>query len=771
VQEEKEEAQAASASSLQEEEKEEGTAMRRRSLGLLLFLATLLVAPAASQAAVTCDFNGGTGALTVTVTNGTSLVALGRDVSPNTDVLVDDAGDLSSPAVCTGGTPTLTTTSAITVDETGSSQDTTLVLNFVNGRLEPGQGAESGIPEIEITYDADTFGTDQIQVNGSTESAAQAFRFGAVGADIGGNLNGDNDIDDITAVGADQLLGQPGTGGDTVTADGSGSGSFTGPVPAQFTVFSSMGDDTLTAGAGPSSMNGGPDDDTITGGANSDTGDIAEGNDSYDGKGGVDFISYSQFPTATGVTLDMGQTGVQNTFGAGMDRVANAENIVGSNGSDTLTGTSGPNTMFGGNQPGDTGDDVLYGAGGADSLIGRPGNDTLIGGAGDDILFGEAGNDTASFALGSTANIGFSLDPTLTGVSQFTTGAGNDILADSTAAGDPDSNHEVENLTGTPFQADALVGNLLNNRINALDGLSDNVDCVNAGGDSDTAIVDEPGVDSTTNCEIVDTAPQTSIDTGPTDGATTNDPTPSYGVSANEPSDFQYQVDSAPFLPCTGTSCDVAPLADGTHTISVRAIDQGPNMVTDQTPASRQITIDATAPDTSITAGPSGPTSDSTPTFAFSSTEAPATFECKLDGAVFSACSSPSTTVALADGSHTFSVRSTDGVANTDASPATRTFTVDTKAPDTTVEGPAKLKLKKKKRTQTATYAFLSTEANGTFQCSLDGAAFTSCNPSHSVALRKGTHILSVRATDAAGNQDSSPATLTTRVVKKKPKK
>ena len=89
---------------------------------------------------------------------------------------------------------------------------------------------------------------------------------------------------------------------------------------------------------------------------------------------------------------------------------------------------------------------------------------------------------------------------------------------------------------------------------------------------------------------------------------------------------------------------------------------------------------DATAPDTTITAGPAegSTTNDSTPSFEFSSTEPGSVFSCHVDDSSSAACSSPVTVSALPDGQHTFVVAATDPAGNTDATPATTTFTVST---------------------------------------------------------------------------------------------
>lgn len=92
---------------------------------------------------------------------------------------------------------------------------------------------------------------------------------------------------------------------------------------------------------------------------------------------------------------------------------------------------------------------------------------------------------------------------------------------------------------------------------------------------------------------------------------------------------------------------------------------------------------DTTAPNTTISSGPSGATTDRTPTFAFTSSEAGSTFECRVDSGSFTACSSPRTTSSLPNGAHTFYVRATDAAGNTDSTPASRSFTVSVSNPAT----------------------------------------------------------------------------------------
>jgi cytochrome c len=90
---------------------------------------------------------------------------------------------------------------------------------------------------------------------------------------------------------------------------------------------------------------------------------------------------------------------------------------------------------------------------------------------------------------------------------------------------------------------------------------------------------------------------------------------------------------------------------------------------------------DRQAPKTSIHAGPRGRVKADSATFRFSSSEENSTFECSLDGADFSPCSSPASYADLEEGRHIFRVKATDAEGNTDPSPATRAWFVDATRP------------------------------------------------------------------------------------------
>ena len=166
--------------------------------------------------------------------------------------------------------------------------------------------------------------------------------------------------------------------------------------------------------------------------------------------------------------------------------------------------------------------------------------------------------------------------------------------------------------------------------------------------------------------------------------------------------------------------------------------------------------VDAIPPNTTITAGPSLFIRNTTAGFSFTASEAGSTFSCRFDGAPsFTPCASPKAYGGLADGVHSFRVRATDSSTNTDPTPATRSFTVDTQAPNTTItSGPSGTITKR-----AASFGFSSSESNSHFQCRLDAAPFAPCaSPKSYSGLANGGHTFRVRAIDRAGNVDPTPA-------------
>jgi Thrombospondin type 3 repeat len=86
-------------------------------------------------------------------------------------------------------------------------------------------------------------------------------------------------------------------------------------------------------------------------------------------------------------------------------------------------------------------------------------------------------------------------------------------------------------------------------------------------------------------------------------------------------------------------------------------------------------------PDADISSGPSGTVSTRDATFAFAANQRDASLFCKLDDAASEPCFSGKSYSGLADGPHTFSVIVVDRWGTSDATPATRTWTVSPAPP------------------------------------------------------------------------------------------
>jgi hypothetical protein len=197
--------------------------------------------------------------------------------------------------------------------------------------------------------------------------------------------------------------------------------------------------------------------------------------------------------------------------------------------------------------------------------------------------------------------------------------------------------------------------------------------------------------------------PTTEIAAGPAEGTSTADPTPTFGFSSPDSgvTTFQCKMDGDAFSSCSGGFTPSTDLSDGSHTFTVRGLQtpSNPGLGPDAgTQVIRTFTVDTIGPVVSFTSGPAeGATIDtSSASIGFNANES-ATFECKLDGGSFGACTSPFAASSLAEGAHTLQVRGTDTAGNLGAT-ATRTFNVKFPVAAPPPTAPSKKKCKKAKK-------------------------------------------------------------------------
>ncbi len=195
---------------------------------------------------------------------------------------------------------------------------------------------------------------------------------------------------------------------------------------------------------------------------------------------------------------------------------------------------------------------------------------------------------------------------------------------------------------------------------------------------------------SSTSITIDNTAPSIGI-TGP-DGetfgpGTTQSWTFALADSASGISQVQCSVvesgSSESFGSCSGGSAGhaVSNRPGGDHELSVKVKDAAGH----ESVATRQFSIDAAPPETTIEEGPAnGSSSESTSaTFDFASSEPASTYMCRVYPAAltppaFAACSGETSHTAsgFSPGTYAFEVVATDAVGNIDPTPAKRVFTV-----------------------------------------------------------------------------------------------
>ncbi len=275
------------------------------------------------------------------------------------------------------------------------------------------------------------------------------------------------------------------------------------------------------------------------------------------------------------------------------------------------------------------------------------------------------------------------------------------------------------------------------------------------------AVTGDPDPTPASHTFLVDsTKPSLTIDSEPPDPTnqvpqhfefSTSDPSPSSGAPTTE-----CRIDTGSWDPCS--SAQDLNLADGDHTFRVRSTDPAGNVQT----RSFNFTLDTVAPTLSVTTVPDLISNDPSPAFEFTAADASPSSglstKCRIDGGSWSNCSSPYTP-SLSDGVHTIEIKAVDGAGNEDGGNFSYTFQLDTVAPDTSITNAPGSHL----LDHSPSFDFDGTDAAPSsgivgYECRIDGGGWNACTNPWNTPFSDGVHSFEVRAIDAAGNVDGTPA-------------
>jgi hypothetical protein len=176
-------------------------------------------------------------------------------------------------------------------------------------------------------------------------------------------------------------------------------------------------------------------------------------------------------------------------------------------------------------------------------------------------------------------------------------------------------------------------------------------------------------------------------------------------------------------------------------------------------------TLDIDSPHTVITSAPTYTHDTKSQVITFTATEdgqpvAGMHYQCSLDETPWTACSSPLNAANSRDGDHTLLVRGIDPEGTVDPSPASVTWVLDLTDPDTVITGHPKHATRK--GVYTVRFKGVAPIPIASFQCRLNKRKWKTCaSPYHTPKLKRGHYTIRVRAIDAAGNVDPTPAHVT----------
>ncbi len=197
---------------------------------------------------------------------------------------------------------------------------------------------------------------------------------------------------------------------------------------------------------------------------------------------------------------------------------------------------------------------------------------------------------------------------------------------------------------------------------------------------------------------------------------------------------------------------------DGLYTLTVTVTDAAGN----STGGSASYTLDSAAPTTPTISRLKSVDRNRTPSFTVTEPDSDATLSCTVTApATVTLCGSTTTIdlSGLVDGVYTLTVTATDPAGNT--SSATFAYTLDTGAPTT----PTITRSKSVDKTRTPSFTVTEPDSNATLSCTVTGAgaSVTTCGPTTTLSLTgaDGDYVLTVTATDPAGNSSAASFTYT----------
>ena len=369
-------------------------------------------------------------------TQTSDIVVITNEFSTNAVALIDEDGgsdtinaaavsdnvkiDLSNNSSSSIGNKALAIADASFENAVGGDGDDTLIGNSSSNLLIGGRGddilyASTGNDILDGKQGKDTVSYEGItnaisislSTNVATKSATETDTLLGIENIIGTNFNdiivGDDNDNVLEGLGgADSFNG--GGGNDWVSYQESTAGVTVNLSNVSENTGDAQGDTFVSI----ENIIGTRFNDTLIGDGNDNIFDAGEGIDSFDGKGGNDWVSYQKSTEA--VTVDLSNA-LKNTGDAEGDTITNIGNIIGTEFNDELIGD---------------GNDNIF-----DGFLGR---DTFNGGE---------GNDTVVFRFSSEE-----IDVDLSDEGQFTS---------------------IENIEGTDLN-DVIVGSDSNNIIKGLDG-------------------------------------------------------------------------------------------------------------------------------------------------------------------------------------------------------------------------------------------------------------------------------------------------------------